>query len=116
MTTFVRKGALKPVTSNSLKMSDFKADDVIVVGRFDGIEEVVNPKDGKTFDVLHFTDLDGKEVKVNSVAALKAYFPADRVGIKVEIIFLGKHKVKTAKGVVDKNEFAISEIEADIPE
>ena len=44
MTTFVRKGALKPVTSNSLKMSDFKADDVIVVGRFDGIEEVVNPK------------------------------------------------------------------------
>ena len=116
MNTFVRKGALKPVSSNSIKVSELKAEDVVVIGRFDSIEEVTNPKDGKKFEVLHFTDLEGREVKVNSVAALKAFFPADRAGIKVEVIFLGKHKVKTAKGIVDKNEFSISEIEADIPE
>ena len=60
MTTFVRKGALKPVSSNSIKVSELKAEDVVVIGRFDSIEEVTNPKDGKKFEVLHFTDLEDK--------------------------------------------------------
>lgn len=115
MTTFTRLGSLRPVSNNSIKISELKPEDTVVVGRFEGVEEVTNPKDGKKFDVLRFTDLEGKEIKINSVAALKAYFPPERAGIKVEIIFLGKHKVKTAKGVVDKNEFSISEIEAEIP-
>lgn len=115
MATYTRGDVLKPVSSNSIKVSELKAEDLVVAGRFDGVDEVTNPKDGKKFEVLRFTDTDGKEVKVNSVAALKAYFPPERAGIKVEVIFLGKHKVKTAKGIVDKNEFSIRLINVDIP-
>ena len=107
MTTLVRK---KIVAPKYVKYSQLKAGDLAAIGIFIGTEEVDNFT--KTAKVPQHTIQDqetGAITKLPSAGQLNWALSNVEPGTLIEVIFLGKEKIKNKQGLtVDSNQFEIN--------
>lgn len=98
-------------TSRYVKYSQLKPGETIVIGEFKGTE-MVKAFDPKQPDVPQHTVLDeeGVEIKLNSAGQLNHILKNVPVGTCIEIIYLGKEKIKVNGRQVEANQFEVSEL------
>ena len=112
MTNFVKKKLSGSV--RYVKYSEAKPGDVLVIGTFQGTEQVpaYDPKQGLV-PQHSFVDEDEQIVKLNSAGQLNYALKNATPGQMIEVIYLGKEKVKTKTGrLVEANQFEVNALEA----
>lgn len=107
--TIVKKrlgGAVKYV-----KYSAATPGDTLAIGMFKGTE-FVKAFDPKQPDVLQHTviDEDGQEIKLNSAGQLNHIFRKVPPGTMIEVVYLGKEKIKINGRQVEANQFEVNEL------
>lgn len=111
MTQLVRK-KLGSNSVNYVKYSQAAPGDTLAIGTFKGTE-MVKAYDPKQPDVPQHTiiDEDGTEFKLNSAGQLNHILKNVQPGTVIEVVYLGKEKIKAKNGrVVEANQFEVNEL------
>lgn len=95
-----------------VKYSAAAPGETIALGVYKGTE-LVKAYDPKQPDVPQHTvvDEDGQEIKLNSAGQLNHILRGVSPGTTIEVVYLGKEKIKSKTGrVVEANQFEVNEL------
>lgn len=95
-----------------VKYSEASPGQTLAIGTFKGTE-LVKAYDPKQPDVPQHTiiDEDGQEIKLNSAGQLNHILRGVSPGTTIEVVYLGKEKIKSKTGrVVEANQFEVNEL------